>query len=137
MNRRLFLTLAGAGTALAAIPGMAFISAPYEKSVKGLILKELSYLKIDEAGLEQFVQDFSISKNNDYRLKIRGLYIARIKANQSRTVEDLVKAYLLSTDFFSNKMDEQKTVNYLGLYDPYKRPCANPFSFIYFPAQAS
>lgn len=45
----------------------------------------------------------------------------------------LVGDFLLSTDFFMNKMDEKRKINYLGLYDPYLKPCGNPFSHIYYP----
>ena len=35
--------------------------------------------------------------------------------------------FLLSTDFFVNNMDESKQITYLNFYNPYKRPCSNPF----------
>jgi hypothetical protein len=31
-------------------------------------------------------------------------------------------------------MDESKIVKYLGFFDPYLRPCANPFSEVYYPS---
>jgi hypothetical protein len=45
-----------------------------------------------------------------------------------RMEDNIVSNFLLSTDFFQNGADINKKVNYLGFYDPYKRPCANFFS---------
>lgn len=137
MNRRSFLMLAGAGTALIAIPGLSYMSVSYAEAARGLILNELDYLKLDEAGINQFVQDYTTDKTDNYRIKIRSLYLINAKADQYQVVDELVKDYLLSTDFFRNKMNERKAVKYQGLYNPYKMPCANPFSSIYYPPQVS
>ena len=40
----------------------------------------------------------------------------------------IVGDFLLATDFFVNKMDSKRAIKYVGLYDPYLRPCQNPFS---------
>lgn len=133
MNRRLFLKLTGAGAALAALPGMGFVYTSYQKAAKGLILNELDYLTLDVAGVEQFVQDYAKNKSENHLLKIRGLYLLRTSSGKSKVVEELVKDYLLATDFFRNRMDESKPLQYTGLYDPYKTPCANPFSAVYYP----
>lgn len=134
MNRRFFLKLTGAGAAMVVLPGMGFVYASYHQAAKGLILNELDYLNLDEEGVAHFVQDYAKGKSDNYLLKIRGLYMLRSSAGKSKIVEELVKDYLLSTDFFRNRMDESKTVKYLGLYDPYKTPCANPFSAAYYPS---
>lgn len=131
------MTLAGAGTALLAIPGMAFMAASYTEAAKGLILNELDYLKPEKAGVEQFVQEYALSMTPNFPIKIRSLYMVRASASQSKLVNDMVQDYLLSTDFFRNRMDEQKPLKYLGLYNPYKTPCANPFSNLYYPPQVS
>ncbi len=129
--------LAGAGTALVVIPSLSYMAISYEKAAKGLILNELDYLKLDEKGVNQFVRDYTKDQSANYQIKIRSLYLIQAKADQYKVVDDLVKDYLLSTDFFRNKMNESKIVKYQGLYDPYKTPCANPFSFIYYPTQLS
>jgi hypothetical protein len=135
MNRRFFLKLAGVGTGLVALPGMGFVYASYGRAAKGLLLNELDYLTLDIKGVEQFVQVYAKSKSENYQLKVRGLYMLRTSASQSKVVEELVRDYLLSTDFFRNRMDESKPLQYIGLYDPYKTPCANPFSHIQYPPQ--
>jgi hypothetical protein len=55
----------------------------------------------------------------------------QFKYNQAKA--RLVGDFLLSTDFFINKMDTKRKIKYIGLYDPYLRPCANPFSNLYYP----
>ena len=133
MNRRFFLKLTGAGAALVALPAMGIAYISYNKAATGFILNELDYLKLEVSGVEQFVQDYAKGKSDNYLLKIRGLYMLDSSASKSKLVEELVKDYLLSTDFFRNRMDESKTIKYTGLYDPYKSPCANPFSAVYYP----
>lgn len=133
MNRRFFLKLTGAGAAMVVLPGMGFVYTSYQRAAKGLILDELDYLTLDVAGVEQFVQDYATNKHDNYLLKIRGLYMLRTSARKSKVVEELVQDYLLSTDFFRNRMDESKPLKYIGLYNPYKTPCANPFSAVYYP----
>jgi GTP cyclohydrolase FolE2 len=129
--------MAGVGAALVAIPAVGFISGSYEAAAKGLILNNLDYLKLDEVGLEQFVTDYSKNKTNNYRIKVRSLYLMRSRADQSGIVAQMVYEYLHSTDFFRNKMDEQKPLKYVGMYNPYNMPCANPFSALYYPPQVS
>lgn len=45
----------------------------------------------------------------------------------------IIGTFLLSTDFFVNKMDESKTLTYISFFDPYRRSCGNPFSNLYYP----
>ncbi len=48
----------------------------------------------------------------------------------------IVRNFLLSTDFFIHKMDVESQIRYIGLHNPYSRPCSNPFSNIYYNANA-
>jgi hypothetical protein len=68
---------------------------------------------------------------------MRGYSFFGINASQSGKVNQLLTAYLLSTDFFTNKMDESKTIKYVGLYNPYTRPCAHPFSNNVYPRESA
>lgn len=43
-----------------------------------------------------------------------------------RSVSDVYKKFLMSTDFFSNGADQKQRVRYVMLYDPYFSPCYNP-----------
>lgn len=38
------------------------------------------------------------------------------------------KSFLLSSDFFYYEAKTNRTVNYVGYYDPWERPCSNPFA---------
>lgn len=136
MKRRNFLILAGAGGVAAAATSFSFLSTSFEDAATGLIRSELHFLKLDPEGLERFVKDYASNKDSTYHLTMRGYSFLGIGANQSGKVNQLLTAYLLSTDFFMNKMDESKTVKYVGLYDPYKRPCAHPFSNNFYPEEA-
>jgi hypothetical protein len=133
MKRRKFLTIAGAGSA-AAILSFTFVSYDFETVATRLITKELSFLRLDRAGVARFVSDYSKNKNTSYRLIVKGYSLLGIRSSQSGKIRQLVSSYLLSTDFFANRMDEQRTVRYVGLYDPYTRPCAHPFSHVHYPA---
>lgn len=135
MKRRNFIKLAGIGTAIAAIPVVSLSLNNFHESLTGIIINELDYLKLDKAGVEKFVIDFAKEKPSGYRLKVRTFYMFRTRSTKSETVEQIIHSYLRSSDFFINKMDETKTVNYLGMYDPYKA-CRNPFSFIYYQPKA-
>lgn len=112
-----------------------------------MLKKDLSHLKIDEASFETFVKEAEQkghwqSKFFDWKKKqlvrfsfmvdsILPTFPYKYKYMQYRS--DIVGDFLLSTDFFINKMDASKTVNYIGLYNPYLRPCSNPFSNLYYP----
>jgi hypothetical protein len=136
MKRRNFLKLTGlAAAGTAALPSMGLASVSTEDAMARLIRNEFHYLKLDEAGLNQFVANYldrhyhsTVSK-----IKLRSYYFLNFSSTQSQLVNQLTRRYILSTDFFSNKMDESKPVQYMGLYNAYKTPCANPFSAIFYP----
>ena len=148
MRRRKFLQLAGLGSAALAVPTAGIAATSIEDAVAGLILNEFSFLKIDREGLNQFVADYHRA-NTDYHqamgarkqfflnIKTKVYYFLRVTSDQSELVRAYTTMYLLSTDFFQNRMDESKEVKYLGLYNPRKMPCANPFSSVYYPPALS
>lgn len=132
MKRRKFLTIAGVGGVVAALASFKFITHPFESVAKNIIRSELDYLKLDEEGLDKFVADYTKHKDRNYKLTMKGYSLFGINSAKSGKVHQLVAAYLLSSDFFQNKMDETRTVKYISLYDPYLRPCAHPFSHAYY-----
>ncbi|GAB3528950.1 hypothetical protein GCM10027443_07520 [Pontibacter brevis] len=113
----------------------------------GALLHEFNYLKLDQKGVEDFVDDFLPFYYWEGRLKnamvIKTLYAFNIKADSAVSLFNsgmfrlMAETYLLSTDFFSNNMDESRTLKYVGLYSPHLKPCANPFSFIHYPPEVS
>jgi len=141
MNRRNFLKFTGiTGVAVIALPSFGFVSTSVKNAAVGIIKQELHYLKLEKEGVEQFVNDHYkthyINNSLMSQLKIRSFYFLHVKPEHSYLVTDLIESYLLSTDFFINKMDESKPLKYLGLYNPYTKPCFNPFSKLYYPPVA-
>lgn len=137
MHRRKFLKLSAlGGGALLALPGLGFIAVTAKEAVAAIIMRQFDYLQLDEKGVAQFVEDYFAAhpKMAGFDKKLRSYYLLRLDASQSELIDHLTRNYLQSTDFFRNKMDESLPVNYLGLYNPYKTPCANPFSALYYPA---
>jgi Holliday junction resolvasome RuvABC ATP-dependent DNA helicase subunit len=135
MQRRKFLTLAGLGAAAIAVPVIGFGSVSARSAVTGIIMKELDYLKLDKTGVEQYAAEYIQHETGVAHLeaKLKLYHIAGIGSDKSSIVSSLVERYLLSTDFFLNKMDESRTIKYTGYYNPYKTPCTNPFSSLYYP----
>jgi hypothetical protein len=129
--------LTGLGTALVAVPTFGFLSTSSREAAVDIILNELNYLKIDRREVERFVADFyqNIKRNKELytQFRLKALSLFKVKAEDSDMVELLSRNFISSTDFFINKMDESKPVRYLGIYNAYRTPCANPFSFVYYP----
>jgi hypothetical protein len=136
MQRRKFLTLIGLGATTATIlPTIGFASISAKDAAVNILMNEFSYLTLDKPGVEQFVEDYL--KYDIYTphldIKIKSYYVLGIKSNKSSVIHAIANKYLLSTDFFLNKMDGKQQVKYLGFYNPYRTPCSNPFSHIYHP----
>jgi hypothetical protein len=136
MKRRKFLVIAGLTGVAAAVTSFKFITTSFEDAAVALIKEELGFLKLDLQGVETFVKDYAHNKDRKYRIAMRGYSFIGINATHSGKVNQLLTTYLLSTDFFTNRMDESKTVKYVGLYNPYLRPCAHPFSAAFYPSDS-
>lgn len=50
------------------------------------------------------------------------------RAKMRRFEDEIVSEFLLSTDFFHRGADESRELRYLGVFDPYKWKCMNPFA---------
>ncbi len=140
MNRRYFLRLTGlSGAAMVALPGLGYVSATNKEAAVGVIMQELAYLKLDRKGVEQYVEDYFrnhyINSSFKAQLNLKTCYYLGVTSGNSRLVHEIVHYYLISTDFFLNKMDESRLVKYLGIYNAYARSCSNPFSFLYYPPE--
>ena len=112
-------------------------------SVQSIIKRELDYLIIDAKGLAQFstdyieyVKTFPLLSQQKFRMNIASANFLKKNAQNSLTIEGIVTGFLLSTDFFVNRMDETKTIKYIGLRDKNKAACFNPFSHLYYPQTA-
>jgi len=138
VERRKFLTLAGVGVGMCVIPPSLYFIAPGTKQYAVLAIeKELHYLKLAPGSVINYVNDYFDRTGNDTvsNLKWKMTYYLRLNYEKSDRLRDLIKYFLLSTDFFINKTDESKVVNYLGLYSPYLSPVPNPYSFVIYPKE--
>lgn len=139
MFRRKFLKTVGLGVGAVTLPSLGAYAVPLNDATAGVIRHQFRFLRLDEQGVARFVRDYyQEQKNNSLmiQLKMKLYYLFRVDAEQSQLVRSLTTLYLLSTDFFQNKMDESKLVQYQGIYDLYKTPCGHPFSALRYPPAA-
>lgn len=130
MKRRKFITIAGLGSALAAVFSLKFFTTSFEDAAAAIIRNELGFLTLDEGGVARFVREYAVNRDTNYKLAVKGYSLLKVSANKSGKIHQLVSSYLLSTDFFQHNMDESRVLKYVGLYNPYKRACAHPFSHL-------
>ncbi|MEQ8475978.1 hypothetical protein [Fulvivirga sp.] len=145
MSRRRFIFL-GLLSLITALFG-SFYFYDFDTVLFKIIKKDLAYLKLSNQQIETFVLD--AKKENHWERKFfdwKKQYFMRVgfmivsfwnsfpyyyKYNQYKS--ELVGDFLLSTDFFMNRMDVDADITYVALYNPYKRACSNPFSNLYYP----
>ncbi len=139
MNRRKFISLS-----ILSIIGVAGASIlafyDFDTLVFKILKHDLKRLSIEEKYFRKFAEEARktnywnrIMFNNKKKAfvfvffflpKVGLPYEFKYEQLRGRIVGD----FLLATDFFVNKMDETREIKYIGLYDPYLRPCQNPFS---------
>lgn len=142
MKRRKFLGILSLGTAGAVIGVTAL--PDFNKIVKRIIEQDTKELNIEEGAIGKYLKDAHERKIFDkYNFAkkefIRIHYFLdapmvpmpyRSKYTQYRS--EIVGHFLLSTNFFFNKMDTTKAIKYESIYDPYFRPCSHPFSNLFY-----
>lgn len=142
MQRRKFLSIISLGVAGSAV---GFASLPsFEKMIEKMILNDTAQLKIEKGTIESYLKDirekniyrqFNFSKKEFIRahyLLSNSLFTLPYYAKYIQYRSEIVGSFLLSTNFFENKMDTNKTISYRSFYDPYFRPCAHPFSNLFY-----
>ena len=117
---------------LAGFVSFRLVTTPFEDAIEKIILSELSFLKLDKEGVRHFVADYAKSMTSGSKRILKGYSFMGITSQQSRKINSLMNAYLLSTDFFIYKMDETRIIKYVGLYDPQVRACAHPFTYAHY-----
>lgn len=142
MNRRKFLGLISLGLAGSAL---GILSLPgFEKVIEKVIVNDTEKLSLSPESISKYIveaKDKNIWKN--FNFAKREFFRAHYFFNNSlfklpyhnkyiQYRSEIVGSFLLSTDFFMNKMNTERTINYVSLYDPYFRPCSNPFSNLYY-----
>lgn len=142
MKRRNFIGLITLGIAGSTVGVLHYSS--FEDIIEKIIIKDTDQLEVSSEVVKKYIMEgkakniwekFNFTKreffrahylisNSVFQLPYYGKYI------QYRS--ELVGHFLLSTDFFINKMKTDIPINYVALYDPYFRPCSNPFSNLYY-----
>lgn len=143
MNRRNFAKLL-VGIGAAASTGYVAFTDFYD-IVDKIVRKELSYLPISDDVYDSFITDVRRERAINHFGTKKELFaqihfmsgdslgsILPYRYKYEQYQNDIIANFLLSTDFFQNKMDETELIRYVGLFHPYKRACSNPFSSIYY-----
>jgi hypothetical protein len=139
MNRRKFI-----GISILSVIGIAITSITvmynFDTLVIRILKQELKTLNIKESDFKKFAEQAKASNywNRIFfdKKKRAFVYLFSFLPKVGLPYEfkyyqlkgRITGDFLLATDFFTNKMDEKREIKYVGLYDPYFRPCQNPFS---------
>lgn len=115
----------------------------FNTSVKSMIMRSIEGMNISEDTVDQFLADARRERFfRQYDLSKKGFIVAHTwlmsdylpyKLKYTQYCSQIVGTFLLSTDYFSNRMQHGENVEYTGFYNPYKRPCSSPFSNVYYP----
>jgi hypothetical protein len=143
MITRRSLILGAAGLAAAGGVGWYVGSRGFEARIAAVLHRRLDYLRLDPDGVRRFARDqvaavYGKKVPTWNRLKYHFLsavapsftryYRSTDHRSRLERLEDgMVTTFLLSSDFFLNKADESRIVQYIAYYDP-SRPCQNPFA---------
>ncbi len=146
MHRRKFFKLGFLSLGAVAAGGGAYVFfEKFEELAKKIILADTAGLGIDRDVYDQFFIDIEKKRKWDsiffshhkqilkWHYYINNpLFTLPYKTSYEVNRSKLVGTFLLSTNFFYEKMNPQVKIKYIGLHDPYERSCANPFSNIYY-----
>ena len=143
MKRRQFLLGGLAVVAIAGLGVVGFGRSAAQSKIASLVRQRLSFLKLDEAGLQAFAHDhvtMLLAKRPTWtRMKYHVITLfskpstapwntsTDKRTRSERMADNLSSTYLLSSDFFLNKADQSQVVGYVSYYDAL-RPCGNPFA---------
>jgi hypothetical protein len=141
MKRRYFLLTAVAG--VAGIAGACYARSSGEAGVAKVLHKRLGYLKLDPEGVQRFASEIGELKyggNARLHMLMRAFDAAgplytlpalsghdTLEDNVQHGEDSIITLYLLSTDFFGNGADMNRTVRYVRFYNPMVA-CGNPFA---------
>jgi hypothetical protein len=128
MKRRKFLYIAGIGSLAAAVAAWRYATISFDDVVGKVIFDELHWLKLDKKGVKRFIADYTKAMTPRNKVMLERYSFVGVPSSHSLKISRMINSYLLSTDFFLHGMDETRTIKYIGLYDPIRRACANPFN---------
>lgn len=142
-NRRKFikLTIEGVLALGAGYIGIKTFSS-FKKVIIDILYADLHGMKIREGDIEKFAEHAAANNPwefNERKKKLMATYDPikwmplPFKKEYKLYRDEVVRRFLLSTDFFINKMDESKEIKYTGIiWGPYSTPCLNPFSSMFY-----
>ena len=73
--------------------------------------RHLDYLSFDDDVIDAFVRDYRADSS---------------RVAKGERTEAIASRFLLSTDFFQNGANQERSLDYVSYYDPYRSPCYNP-----------
>ena len=144
INRRQFI-LASIAVSMSAVLGFWWIAKVRDNDitdiVRAILARKTPYLRFEESELEKFCAAYVSASSDDFviwNLSWKGLFspfVVHTSLLDSTDVLDefgeaIARQFLLSTDFFREGADIERSVRFAGLYDPYSRYCPNPFARI-------
>lgn len=140
ISRRKFISYSIIGTGSIALTGLGVwrVSEDYQ-IVVSILKRRLNQLQIDNNVYLIFAKEY-VELKQQYRKKLKILstisrtyeivspYDLLEMGHPLRRLEDnIVSIFLLSTDFFDHQEKQDRQLNYLGFYNPYKQPCRKLF----------
>jgi hypothetical protein len=141
MVRRRGFLFGGIGIVAAAL-GVWGLEIESEHEIASAVRRKLSFLRLDEAGLQAFataqIAALAAKRPSWYRWKyhFHQLFVRPVaqwgistdtRSRRDRLEDNFATQYLLSSDFFTNGADESRVVKFVVLWDP-NLPCGNPFA---------
>lgn len=145
MKRRNFIVLLASGLGVTIAGGYVFFEK-FEKIVRKILIKDTSTLQVSIEEIDKYLLASREKRNLMLNLPLNNQQLLKwhyyldsswfnlpYKTKNTIDRSKIVGDFLLSTDFFINKMDTSKPVKFIGIYDPYQKPCCNPFSDLYYP----
>lgn len=145
MKRRNFIWLLTIGAGGIAAGGYIY-TRKFDALIRKILIKDTASLNIAVEEIDKYLMASKKHKHlintlpfsNQQLLKWHyyldnSLFTLPYKTKSTIDRSRIVGDFLLSTDFFINKMDVTKPVKYIGIYDPYHKPCSNPFSNLFYP----
>jgi hypothetical protein len=146
MNRRKFLK-AGLLTLVSALL-ITWVIPSFRQAVRRIISTDCAKLNVSRNHIDRFLQDADQEKfwnrfNTQKKLVIVFFtYLSFTKSFMPYYNKyvmyrgQITGQFLLSTDFFTNRMQDGENIEYVQFYNPYKQPCNNPFSNLFYPETA-
>ena len=108
-------------------------------AVRAILHNHMDWMQIDPAAFDQFAAEYPFGNHTALvswlglaaPLLSRGIFALPASVGGSKLAaleQNVVSAFLMSTDFFRTTGPEDRPVRYEGFYDPFLRPGANPLA---------